>query len=115
MSGPFYGSLAASASVFVAILTALLVNNYVEIKSQRRQTETELERVKEELKRFKKQRDNHKETIDELTGRREKRFKQNARERVSDFIENQVPSQISQPMAVLNRHTAQVFTVSRLA
>ena len=102
MSGPFYGSLAASASVFVAILTALLVNNYVEIKSQRRQTETELEQVKEELKKFNKQRDNHEETIDELTGRREKRFKQNARERVSDFIEKQVPSQISQPIEKLD-------------
>jgi|GEM_PF-5380658 len=102
MSGPFYGSLAASASVFVAILTALLVNNYVEIKSQRRQTETELERVKEELKKFKKQRDNHEETIDELTGKREKRFKQNAEERVSEFIENQVPSQITQPIEKLD-------------
>lgn len=75
MSGPFYGSLAASASVFVAILTALLVNNYVEIKSQRRQTETELERVREELDKFENRRDDHVQTIDELTGRREQRYK----------------------------------------
>lgn len=102
MSGSFYGSLAASASVFVAILTALLVNNYVEIKSQRRQTETELERVKEELKRFKKQRDNHEEIIDKLTGRRERRYQENARERVSDFIENEVPSQITTPIEKLD-------------
>jgi len=98
MSGPFYGSLAASASVFVAILTALLINNYVEIKSQRRQTETELERVREELDKFENQRDDHEETIDELTGRREQRFKENAEERVSAFIESEVPSQVSRPI-----------------
>jgi uncharacterized membrane protein (DUF106 family) len=105
MSGPFYGSLAASASVFVAILTALLVNNYVEIKSQRRRVQTQLERVKEKINKVESQRDDHQETIDELTKRRESRFKQNAEERVSKFIEDQIPSQVSVPIEKLDTNS----------
>lgn len=102
MSGAFFGSLAASASVFVAILTALLVNNYVRIRSDWRKTKSELERVGEELDKFENLRDYHQETINELTGRREQRYKTNAKERVTSFIENEVPSQISQPIEELS-------------
>lgn len=105
MSGPFYGSLAASASVFVAILTALLVNNYVQIKSDRRQTNTELDRVEEELTKFENQQETYQDTIDDLTGKRERRYKENARERVQDFLKNQVPSQISTPIEKLDIDT----------
>lgn len=88
MSGPFYGSLAASASVFVAILTALLVNNYVRIKSDRRQTQKELNRVKEELQGLQTRRDNHQETVDKLIEKRESDYREEAEELVDEFIEH---------------------------
>ena len=102
MTGPFYGSLAASASVFVAILTALLVNNYVQIKSDKRQTKKELARVAEELAGLENQRDDHRETVERLTSLREDRYREIAEERVEEFIENQVPEEISKPIEKLD-------------
>lgn len=101
MSGPFYGSLAASASVFVAILTALLVNNYVRIKSDRRQTDKELDRVKEELQRLRTQRDNHQETVDELEEKRESDYREDAKERVDEFIEHEGYWNVKKPIEKL--------------
>lgn len=101
MSGPFYGSLAASASVFVAILTALLVNNYVRIKSDRRQTQKELSRVNEELQRLRTQRDNHQGTVDELEEKRESDYREDAKERVDEFIEHKEYWNVKKPIEKL--------------
>lgn len=88
MSGPFYGSLAASASVFVAILTALLVNNYVEIKSDRRQTEKELNRVEEELDALQNRKEEKEAIIDPLIDKRESDYMEKAEEQVEQFMES---------------------------
>lgn len=88
MSGPFYGSLAASASVFVAILTALLVNNYVRIKSERRQTENELNRVDEELDALQDRKEKYKDIIDPLIEKRESDYKEKAEEQVNEFTDS---------------------------
>jgi hypothetical protein len=90
MSGPFYGSLAASASVFVAILTALLVNNYVRIKSDRRQTKKELNRVEEELDGLQDRKEDYKEIIDPLIEKRESDYREKAEEQVDEFIESDI-------------------------
>lgn len=88
MSGPFYGSLAASASVFVAILTALLVNNYVRIKSERRQTENELNRVDEELDALQDRKEKYKDIIDPLIEKRESDYREKAEEQVNEFTDS---------------------------
>ena len=88
MSGPFYGSLAASASVFVAILTALLVNNYVRIKSERRQTENELNRVGEELDALQDRKEKYKDIIDPLIEKRESDYREKAEEQVNEFTDS---------------------------
>lgn len=90
MSGPFYGSLAASAAVFVAILTALLVNNYVRIKSERRQTQKELNRVEEELEGLQDRKEGFEDTIQPLVEKRESDFIQKAEEQVDEFIGSEV-------------------------
>ncbi|TQQ79796.1 hypothetical protein EGH24_09880 [Halonotius terrestris] len=91
MTGAFYGSLAASASVFVAILTALLVNNYVRIKSERRQIKNELKRSSEELQGLRPRRDTHQENVDELEEKREKDYNELAEENVDSFIDIAIP------------------------
>jgi len=102
MSGPFYGSLAASASVFVAILTALLVNNYVTIKSDRRQVENELNRIQEELDGLRDQRDNCEENIDALVEKREAEYREKAKRQVNEFIDSELPSEYAKPIEQLN-------------
>ena len=86
MSGPFYGSLAASASVFVAILTALLVNNYVRIKSDRRQTKNELNRIEENLDGIEERREDYQETVNNLVEKREADYKEKAEDQTDEFI-----------------------------
>jgi chaperonin cofactor prefoldin len=67
MNGAFYGALASSASVFVAILSALLVNNYVEIRSELREMTSELERIEEETDELETRRDNLTQTARALS------------------------------------------------
>lgn len=102
MSGPFYGSLAASASVFVAILTALLVNNYVQIRSDRRRTKNELDGIEEDLEGLKDRRDDYQDTVDSLVKKRESDYKKKAEKQVKEFIESKVPSEYSKPIEDLD-------------
>lgn len=102
MSGPFYGSLAASASVFVAILTALLVNNYVTIKSDRRQVKNELNRIQEELEGLRDQRDTHQDNVDILVEKREADYREEAKKQVNEFIDSKIPSEYAKPIEQLN-------------
>lgn len=98
MPGAFYGSLAASASVFVAILTALLVNNYVGIKSDRRQLEHQLNRINGKLNGLKEERDNYQAIVDEIWEGWEENFRETAEDRVQDFKENHVGTDYSKPI-----------------
>jgi hypothetical protein len=102
MGGPFYGSLAASASVFVAILTALLVNNYVQIKSDRRRIINELDRIEEDLEGLKDRRDEYQDTVDTLVEKRESDYKNRANKQVDEFIQSEVPSEYSKPIENLD-------------
>ncbi|WP_423743126.1 hypothetical protein V5735_00230 (plasmid) [Haladaptatus sp. SPP-AMP-3] len=102
MSGAFYGALAGSASVFVAILTALLVNNYVQIKSDRRHTINELDRIEEDLEGLRNRRDDYQNTVDSLVDKRETDYKEKATKQVNDFIESEIPSEISKPIEQLS-------------
>jgi len=102
MSGAFYGSLAASASVFVAILTALLVNNYVQIKSDRRHVKNELDRIEEDLEGLRDRRDDHQETVDNLVEKREADYREKAKKQVNEFIDNEIPSEYSKPIENLS-------------
>ena len=102
MSGAFYGSLAASASVFVAILTALLVNNYVQIKSDRRQVKNELDRIEEDLEGLRYRRDNHQETVDDLVEKREADYREKAKKQINEFIDREIPSEYSKPIENLS-------------
>jgi hypothetical protein len=102
MSGAFYGSLAASASVFVAILTALLVNNYVQIKSDRRQVKNELDRIEEDLKGLRDRQDDYQGTVDNLVEKREVDYREKAKKQVNEFIDNEIPSEYSKPIENLS-------------
>lgn len=101
MSGAFYGSLAASASVFVAILTALLVNNYVQIKSDRRQVKNELDRIEEDLEGLRDRRDDYKETVEGLVEKREADYREKAKKQVKEFVDSEIPSGYSKPIEKL--------------
>ena len=98
MSGAFYGSLAASASVFVAILTALLVNNYVQINSDRRQIRNELDRIEENLEGLKDRKEDYEDTVNTLVEKREADYRAKAEEQVNEFLESEVPSEYSKPV-----------------
>lgn len=101
MPGAFYGSLAASASVFVAILTALLVNDYVRIKSDRRQLEHQLNRVNGKINGLEEERDTYQAIVDEIWENWEEDFRETAEERVEDFKENHVGTDYSKPIEKL--------------
>ena len=101
MSGAFYGSLAASASVFVAILTALLVNNYVQIKSDRRQIQYELNRIEADLNGLRDRRDDYQETVDNLVEKRESDYREKAKEQVDEFIDSEIPTEFTRPIEKL--------------
>jgi len=98
MSGPFYGTLAASASVFVAILTALLVNNYVQIQSDRRRVKNELQRITEDLGGLRERKEDHQGKVDELVEKRESDYREKAREGVDEFIDARIPPEDSKPI-----------------
>lgn len=102
MSGPFYGSLAAAASVFVAILTALLVNNYVQIKSDRRRIKNELDRIEEDLEGLKDRQDDYQDTVDTLIEKRESDYRGKAEKQVKEFIESEVPLEYIKPIEDLD-------------
>ncbi|MDG5761901.1 hypothetical protein QA600_21505 [Natronococcus sp. A-GB1] len=98
MTGGFYGALAASASVFVAILTALLVNDYVRIKADRRQLKHRLNRLESELGGLKKERDNHQAIVSEIQEEWEEDFRNSAEKHVEEFIESHVGTDFAKPI-----------------
>ncbi|WP_435364531.1 hypothetical protein [Haloarchaeobius sp. DYHT-AS-18] len=102
MEGPFYGALAASASVFVAILTALLVNNYVQIKGDRRQVLQRLSRVTGEIEKLEDQRDKYQETVDSIRSQREQERRESAEKTVDEFIEEFDWEDIQEPVENLS-------------
>lgn len=98
MSGAFYGALAASASVFVAILTALLVNNYVTIKADRRQLTHRINEKKRQLKDLKQKRDEYRETVDQIRTEREKEYRAEAEENIDGFINDHLSENFHYPI-----------------
>lgn len=98
MSGPFYGALAASASVFVAILTALLVNNYIQIKSERRQLTRRINQVKRDLKDLREDKGDYQSTVDEIRKQRQQESRKEAEDNVDKFIDDYLSEDFHQPI-----------------
>lgn len=86
MTGAFYGSLSASASVFVAILTALLVNNYVQIKADRRQLTQRINEKEGQLEGLRDDRDEYQQIVDQIQEEKEQEFREEAEDNIDDFI-----------------------------
>lgn len=61
--GAFYGSLAASASVFIAILSAFLVNNLVSIRQDRRRLQRRQVQIVSDLKPLESLRNTYAEKV----------------------------------------------------
>ena len=101
MTGAFYGSLAASASVFVAILTALLVNNYVQIKADRRQLTQRINEKERQLKDLKEDRDDHQEIIDQIREEKEQEHREEAEDNIDQFINDHLSSEFHCPIEKL--------------
>ncbi|WP_188979289.1 hypothetical protein [Halocalculus aciditolerans] len=86
-----YGALAASASVFIGILTALLTSKLTSLSSERNRIDRRVRAIDARLRglRDRKERLNEKlENIEEMWEDQEQREK--AEEQVEDFIENYV-------------------------
>ncbi|TKX64321.1 hypothetical protein [Halorubrum sp. GN12_10-3_MGM] len=98
MTGAFYGTLASSASVFVAILSALLVNNYVQIRSEKHQTIAELERASEKFGELEMKRTELQGTVDDLVEKREASYRRKAEERVGSYLNSYLALKHSTPI-----------------
>ena len=101
MSGPFYGSLAASASVFVAILTALLVNNYVQIKGDRRQLTRRINEKMRQLEDLEEEREEYQEIVDQIRKEKEQEHREEAEDNVDEFINNHLSENFRYPVEKL--------------
>jgi hypothetical protein len=101
MSGPFYGSLAASASVFVAILTALLVNRYVQIKADRRQLTQRINEKERQLEDLKEDRDEYQEIVDTIRKEKEEELREEAEDNIDDFINDHLTENFYHPIETL--------------
>ena len=64
--GAFYGSLAASASVFIAILSAFLVNNLVSIRQDRRRLQRRQVQITSDLKPLESLRNTYAEKVQSI-------------------------------------------------
>ena len=102
MSGAFYGSLAASASVFVAILTALLVNNYIQIKSERRQLTRRINQVKRDLKDLQEDKEGYQDTIEQIEKEEEQENRKEAEDNIDRFIQDHLYDDFTHPIETLD-------------
>lgn len=88
--GAFYGSLAASASVIIGILSAFLVNRLVSGRQERRQLDLELQQTENELEWARAKRDEYQERKDEIEAAWRSRDAEAAHENINDFLEKRV-------------------------
>lgn len=101
MSGPFYGSLAASASVFVAILTALLVNNYVQIKGDRRQLTRRINEKERQLEDLEEEREEYQKIVDQIRKEKEQEHREEAEDNIDEFINDHLSENFHYPIEKL--------------
>ena len=86
-----YASLAASASVFIGILTAILASRVSNLKSERNQIEHRIETIDARLESLDEQRAELEEHIEEILELWEHEDElEYARKRVNEFIETYV-------------------------
>lgn len=86
-----YAALAASASVFIGILTALLTSNLSNLKSERDRIEHRTEKINARIGALKQRKKEFQEKIDEIKQQREDNTKYNeAYDEISDFIYDHV-------------------------
>ncbi|WP_440767489.1 hypothetical protein [Natronorubrum sp. DTA7] len=93
----FYGSLAASASVFIAILTALISNQLVGIESEKRRLNQRKQDISRQLENLRARKKSIIDEIKSIERTRESEAEREARENVEEFIEYIDRSEIELP------------------
>ncbi|MFC7078310.1 coiled-coil domain-containing protein [Haloarcula halophila] len=120
MVSGFYGALAASASVFIGILTALLASNLSNLNAQRERIDRRIGTIDSRLENLNKQYEHFRDTIEEIREQQqaEQRCEQ-AEEEVDNFIEEHIrveftadPDELTPRM--LQRELADYLDVDRL-
>lgn len=87
-----YNALAASASVFVGILTALLVNNISNRKSERARIKRRIDAINSRLEGSASRQNRLEKQMNQIEEKWEEREERRARSQVEDFVENGVGS-----------------------
>lgn len=100
----FFGSLAASASVFVAILTGLLINEYFRIKSESNAISRRLKQIEGELARANHQYETQKGDYDKIRAEWEAEYREEANQRVDDFIDDYIGNEFAKPIENFTVH-----------
>jgi uncharacterized protein YukE len=87
----FYGTLAAAASVFIGILTALLASNLSNLNAQRERIEQRIETIDAQLENLDIQYNHFKDTLDEIREQEAaNQRREQAEEQIDRFIEEHV-------------------------
>jgi len=87
----FYGALAASASVFVGILTALLASNLSNLNTERERIERRIETIDSRLENLDTQYVHFRDTLEDIRDAEEAdQRREQAEEQVDNFIEEHI-------------------------
>jgi len=100
--GGFYGSLAASASVFIAISSAYLVNKIINSSQRHSQLQDELQHTENRLEGLRARREKHEGRMNELEDRWREQRLEAIYEQVDDFIEDHIGSEYHEPPEIVD-------------
>lgn len=98
----FYDALAASASVFIGILTALLISNLSTMTTARGRIVRRITAIDARIESLASRRDRLRENLDRIEEVWETREQQDAEESVEDFIDRHVGSDFISPIENIN-------------
>ena len=98
----FYDALAASASVFIGILTALLISNLSTMTTARGQIARRITAIDARIESLASRRDRLRENLDRIEEVWETREQQDAEESVEDFIDQYVGTNFIAPIENIN-------------
>ncbi len=99
----FYDALAASASVFIGILTALLISNLSTRKTARERIARRITAINARVESLASRRDRLRENLDRIEEVWDNRAQQDAKEDIEDFIDRYVGSDFIAPIENINQ------------
>lgn len=100
----FYGSLATAASIFLGILTALLVNDLSQVRSTKDRIDRQRDRNNVRRQELEARRDDHRQKIENLENKWEREDRADAQEKIAEFYNRR---DLQEPAETITESTIQ--------